>query len=103
LALAGDTARAMAQEHFEIVRQGFEAFNAFMRGELSSEAYAEHFDPQIDVHWHERTYPDTPQHFRGAKELIVFAEQYRGGWADLVAEPLELIEAPGGRSRWWII
>jgi ketosteroid isomerase-like protein len=87
----------MSEENVEIVRQSFEAFNAFMRGELSSEDYEKTFDPQIELLWRERTYPDTPQQLRGAAEVIAFSEQFRGGWVDLVAEPLELIEAPGGR------
>jgi hypothetical protein len=31
----------MSQENLEILREGFEPFNAFMRGELSTEAYVE--------------------------------------------------------------
>jgi hypothetical protein len=38
-----------------------------------------------------------PQHLRGLSEFIAFAEQDRDGWIDLVQEPLELMEAPGGR------
>ncbi|TMK99643.1 MAG: nuclear transport factor 2 family protein [Actinobacteria bacterium] len=69
-----------------------------MRGELSSEAYAERFDPQIEMIWRDRqTYPDFPQHLRGLPEFIAFAEQYRDGWIDLVQELLELSEVPGGR------
>src|SRR2546423_1023485 len=80
------------------MRKGTAAFNAFMRGELSSEAYSERFDPQVEMVWRDRqTYPDYPQHLRGLKEFIAFAEQYRHGWIDLVQEVLELIEAPGGR------
>jgi ketosteroid isomerase-like protein len=92
----------MSHENVEIVRKGFDAFNAFVRGELSREAYAELcaelWDPQIELHWHDqRTYPDSPQDLRGAPELISFAEQFRDGWVDLVWEPLELVEAPGDR------
>jgi hypothetical protein len=51
----------MSEENVEIVRRGVNGWNAFMRGELSSEAVAERFDPQIEVQWHDRgTYPDTP-------------------------------------------
>ncbi|MGC1815664.1 MAG: hypothetical protein WA696_16130 [Solirubrobacterales bacterium] len=50
----------MSEENVEIVRKLAEQFNLFMRGELSSEALAEPFDPGIELHWHgERTYPDT--------------------------------------------
>src|SRR5436309_11550937 len=88
----------MSHENVEIARKLLEQFNAFMRGEMSSEAYAEPFDPQIDVRWHDQqTYPDTPQHLRGAEDLITFTEEYRDGWADLTAEAIELIEAPGDR------
>src|SRR5512144_3212629 len=88
----------MSQENVEIARRAVDAYNAFMWGELTSDALAEILDPQIEMHWHdERTYPDTPQHLRGAPEFIAFAEQYRDGWADMAHEPLELIEAPGDR------
>jgi ketosteroid isomerase-like protein len=88
----------MSRENVEVVHRLFDAFNAFMQDELSSEAYAELFDPQIELHWRDqRTYPDTPQHLRGAPEFLAFTEQYRGGWLDLVQEPLEIIEAPDGR------
>jgi ketosteroid isomerase-like protein len=89
----------MSQENVELARRTTgHNFNAFMRGELSSEAYAEAFDPQVDVHWHDqRTYPDAPQHLRGVPELIEFAEQYRSAWDDLAQEPLELIEAADDR------
>jgi ketosteroid isomerase-like protein len=88
----------MSEENVEIVRRSFEANDAFMRGDLSSEAFAQMFDPQIELHWHDqRTYPDTPQHLRGASEVIAFVEKFRDDWIDVVQEPLELIEAPGGR------
>ena len=85
-------------QNADTMRRGLDAINAFMRGELSSEAYAEGFDPQIEVIWRDRqTYPDFPQHLREHPEFIAFCEQYRDGWIDLVQEPLELIEAPGGQ------
>jgi ketosteroid isomerase-like protein len=88
----------MAEENIAIVRKFLDGFNAFMRADLSSEAYAELVDPQIEVHWRdEQTYPDTPQDLDGAAEFIAFAEQYRGGWVDLVQDPLEIIDALGGR------
>ena len=80
------------------IRQGIDAFNAYMRGELSSEVIAEGVDPQIEVLWPGgQTYPDFPQELRGLPEYIAFAEQYRDGWIDLVQELLELTDAPGGR------
>src|ERR1700720_3672931 len=82
----------------DTIQQGADAFNAFMRGELSSEAYAQGFHPQIEAIWRDRqTYPDIPQHLRGLPEVIAFTEQYRDGWIDLVQELLELIEASGAR------
>jgi hypothetical protein len=88
----------MSEETVESVRKLVDDFNAFMAGELSREAYAERFDPLIDVRWHDRqTYPDTPQHLQGADELIAFSEQYRDGWEGLTAEALELMDAPGDR------
>jgi ketosteroid isomerase-like protein len=88
----------MSEENVEIVRKLVDGFNAFMRGELSSDDLAELLDPQIEWHWHdERTYPDTPQRLRGPAEVIAFAEQFRDGWVGLAQEPLEFMEAPGGR------
>jgi ketosteroid isomerase-like protein len=87
----------MSQENVEIVRKGYEAFNAFMRGELSREALAELADPQGEWHWHDqRTYPDLPQHLRGA-EVIGFWEEYRSTWDELATEPLEFIQTPDDR------
>ena len=85
-------------ENLEIVRSHLKAFNAFMQNELSSADYAELFDPKLEVHWRdERTYPDTPRHLHGVAELMAFSEQYRDAWIDLTGEPLELMDAPGGR------
>src|SRR3954451_5257691 len=89
----------MSQENQEeLARRWRDAFNAFMRDELSSDAYAEQFDPQIELCWHDqRTYPDAPQHLRGIPEVIAFTEQYRSTWEDLDLEVLEFIEAPDAR------
>jgi len=85
-------------ENADTIRQGIDARNAFMRGELSSEALAARFDPQIEMIWPDRqTYPDTPQHLRGLAEVIAFCEQFRDGWIDLVWELLEVIEVRDGR------
>jgi ketosteroid isomerase-like protein len=82
----------------DTIRQVTDASNAFMRGGLSSEAFAEGLDLQIEVLWRDRqTYPDFPQHLRGLAEAIAYAEQLRDGWIDLVYEVLELIEVPDGR------
>jgi ketosteroid isomerase-like protein len=88
----------MLQENVEIVRRAVNGWNAFMRGELSSEALAQLFDPQVEYRWHDQqTYPDTPQHLQGASELIEFCEQYRRAWTDLATEMQEFIDAPGDR------
>jgi ketosteroid isomerase-like protein len=85
-------------QNADTVRQGIDVLNAFMRGELSSEALAAQFDPEIETIWQDRqTYPDTPQHLRGLAECIDHVEQLRDGWNDLVWELLELIEVPDGR------
>ena len=69
-----------------------------MRGELSNEALAERFDPQIELLWRDRQmYPDFPQHLQGLAEFIAHVEQLRDGWIDLVYELLEVIEVPDGR------
>ena len=85
-------------QNADTIRQGIDDFNAFMRGELSVEAYAERFDPQIELLWWDRqTLPDFPQHLRGLAEFIALAEQFRDGWIDLAQELLEVIEVPDGR------
>ena len=82
----------------DTVRQVTDASNAFMRGEMSSEALAARFDPQIEMIWRDRqTYPDFPQHLRGLAEVIAFAEDVRDGWIHFVQELLEVIEVPDGR------
>lgn len=88
----------MPEENVEIVRGHIEDFNAFMRGEISSEAYEGAFDPAVELHWHDqRVYPDEAQHVQGAGEVVAFTERYRDEWADLVAEPLEVSEPAPGR------
>ena len=90
----------MSEENVEVAREAVDGFNAFMRGELTSEAAAEHarFDPQVELDWHaQRETPDTPQHVRGVQELIEFWERFRGAWTDLAWEPIEFTEAPGDR------
>jgi ketosteroid isomerase-like protein len=89
----------MSKENVETVREAFDGFNAFMRGELTSEAAAEYalLDPQVELDWHDQRTPDTPQHVGGAQELIGLWERFRGAWVDLAWEPIEFIEAPGDR------
>jgi ketosteroid isomerase-like protein len=88
----------MSEENVEAVRKIRDSFNAFWRGELSSEDLAQFIDPQVEYHWHDqRTYPDTPQHLRGVSAVIAFTEQFRAGWTDLAQEALEVIEARDGR------
>jgi ketosteroid isomerase-like protein len=85
-------------ENADTIRQGTDAVNALMRGELSNEAFAEGFDPQVELLWADRqTYPDFPQHLRGRAEVIAFLEQYRERWIDFVHELLEVIDMPDDR------
>jgi ketosteroid isomerase-like protein len=88
----------MAEENIAVVRAALEAWNAFMRGELSTEAYAERFHPQAELVWSDdRIYPDTPQRLSGLKDVIAFTEQFRDGWDALRQEVLEITELPDGR------
>jgi ketosteroid isomerase-like protein len=86
-------------QNADTIRQHTDDFNAFMRGELSSEACAERFDPQIEVLWPDRQtlLPDFPQHLQGTAEFIALVEQVRDGWIDRVQELLEVIEVQDGR------
>jgi ketosteroid isomerase-like protein len=87
----------MSENAAETVREQSKAFSAYMRGDLSVEMYAQRFDPNAEVRWHERTYPDTPELLRGVEEIIDFSERFRAEWADVAAEPLEITESPDGR------
>ena len=88
----------MSPENIEIVRRAFDNLNAFLRGELASEAVSELIDPQSGGDWHDLPpVPDAPQDLRGAPEVIGFLDQFRSEWVDLTAEPIELIEAPDDR------
>jgi ketosteroid isomerase-like protein len=88
----------MSEDPFETVRKLGDSFNAFMQGELSIKDHEQLMHPDVEYVWHDqRTYPDTPQHLQGAPQVVAFIEQFRDGWADLVQEPLEHIEAPDGR------
>ena len=85
-------------QNADTIRRGVDAVIAFIHEELSNEALAERFDPQIEMIWQDRqTYPDFPQHLRGLAEVIAFLEQYREQWIDLVHELLDVIEVPDGR------
>jgi ketosteroid isomerase-like protein len=85
-------------QNADTIRRGTDAAYAFMRGELSNEAFEEGFDPQVKLLWPDRqTYPDFPQQLRGLAEVTAFFEQYRDGWIDLVGELLEVIGVPHGR------
>jgi ketosteroid isomerase-like protein len=87
----------MSEENIAVVRKSVDAVNAFMRGELSSEDFAETLHPRVELGWpDQRIYPDTPQHLRGP-ELIGFIEQFREGWVGLVGELLEISEVPPDR------
>ena len=81
----------------EVVRKYLDAVNAFMRGELTSGAFEELLDPQIEVHGVDPGAPDLSQHLRGAPEKMRIWEQFRSAWVDIVSEPLEFTEAPDDR------
>jgi hypothetical protein len=101
----------MSQGSLEIVRNGIAAWNRRdaqlwltdaapenHRGEVSSVAFVENYDPDIEIIWRDRQiYPDVPQQLRGIPECIAMNELYRERWIDMAQEALELIEAPGDR------
>src|SRR5262245_27517028 len=89
----------MSEENVEMVRRAIDAFNAFMRRDLSSETAAKAADPQVELHWHGVgwTMPDFPQQVRGAPGLIAVWEQMRSAMADVTWEPREFIEASNDR------
>jgi ketosteroid isomerase-like protein len=88
----------MSEENVELVRKGHDFINAFMRGEMSSEAAMEIIDPQAEFRWHDqRTFPDEPQHLRSYAEVIRWLENFREAMDEFVVEPREFIEAPGDR------
>ena len=87
----------MSQANVEVVRKGFDAFNAFMRGEQSEKALAALADPEFEYDWPaERDLPK-PDHLRGVPEAFEPIEQIQSKWIDFVWEPLDFIEAPGNR------
>jgi ketosteroid isomerase-like protein len=89
----------MSEENVEFVRKLLNVWNEFMRSESTGEALAATLDQNsCEMRWHDQqTYPDTPQLLQGVPEITAFCEQYRDGWDDFAAEPLELTEAPAGR------
>src|SRR5262245_6725287 len=88
----------MSEENVEIVRKLGDGFNAFMRGQLTRESFAELHDPQVEVNWHDhQTYPDAPQHLQGLADFIEFTERHRRNWIDVSQEQLALIQAPEDR------
>jgi len=88
----------MSEENVEVVRKSHDLLNAFMRGEMSSEAAMETVDPQAEFRWHDqRTMPDQPQHLRGVAGVIRWMEDFREAMDEVVVEPREFIEAPGDR------
>ncbi|MGA6948249.1 MAG: nuclear transport factor 2 family protein [Solirubrobacterales bacterium] len=87
----------MPKENVEIVRNAFDAFNAFMRGEGAEKALAALADPEFEYDWPaERDLPK-PDHHRGVPEVFASTKQVQSKWIDFVWEPLEFIEAPGNR------
>ena len=91
----------MSEENVEVVRKALDTYNAFMRGDLdgqaAAEAMAELGDPRFEWRWREQIFPDAPQRLRGVAAMRQFWQQVGGAWVDVVLEPLEFTEAPGGR------
>jgi ketosteroid isomerase-like protein len=87
----------MSQQNVEVVRNAFDAFNAFMRGEHSENALAALADPEFEYDWPaERELPER-EHSRGVPEVFAFIQRVQSAWVDFVWEPLDFIEAPGDR------
>ena len=88
----------MSAENIEIVRKRGDGFNAFMRGELSDESFAELHDPRIEVNWDDQqTYPGASENVRGLAKFMEFKEHQRSTVPDVSQEQLALIEAPDDR------
>jgi ketosteroid isomerase-like protein len=88
----------MSEENVEIVRSATEAVNAFLQGEVGSEALTDVADAQVEMHWgDERTLPDFPQHVDGVAGAVELFTQLREAWHDLTVEQVELMEAPDDR------
>jgi ketosteroid isomerase-like protein len=89
----------MAQENVEVVRAYFNAVNAFMRGELTSDDFQELLDPEIEVQGVDprQGLPDLTQHVHGIPEKMRIWEQFRSAWSDLVSEPSEVVDGPDNR------
>jgi ketosteroid isomerase-like protein len=88
----------MSEENIEIVRQGFDAFNAFMRGEPSEEALAALVDPEFEYDWPaERDWPEPDHSRQGVPLAFAFIKRVQSSLIDVVWEPLEFIEAPDNR------
>jgi ketosteroid isomerase-like protein len=88
----------MSEENVEIVRQGFDAFNAFMRGERAEKALAALVDPEFEYDWPaERQWPEPDHSRRGVPLAFAFIRRVQSMLIDVVWEPLEFIEAPGNR------
>ncbi len=87
----------MSQENVEIVRNGYDAFNAFMRGEGAEKALAAFADPEFEYDWPAEQGLPKPDHHRGVPEVFAAMRRVQSNWIDFVWEPLEFIEAPGNR------
>ncbi|MGC1812659.1 MAG: nuclear transport factor 2 family protein [Solirubrobacterales bacterium] len=80
------------------MRQGFYAFNAFMRGESAEKALAALVDPEFEYDWPaEREWPEPDHSRRGVPLAFAFIRRVQSTLIDVVWEPLQLIEAPGNR------
>jgi ketosteroid isomerase-like protein len=89
----------MSEENVEVVRRAYDVWNAFMRGELSSETVLNAADPRVEAQWHgvDWKMPDFPQQVRSAPRVVEVWEQVRSAMADVTREPLEFIAVPDDR------
>ncbi|MGA8927582.1 MAG: nuclear transport factor 2 family protein [Solirubrobacterales bacterium] len=87
----------MSQANVEVVRNGFDAFDAFMRGEQSEEALGGLADPEFEYDWPAERELPKPDHLRGVPEAFELIERIQSGWIDFVWEPVDFTEAPGNR------
>jgi ketosteroid isomerase-like protein len=88
----------MSEENVEIVRHGFDAFNAFMRGEGAEKALAAFVDPEFEYDWPaEREWPEPDHSRRGVPLAFAFIRRVQSTLIDVVWEPLEFIGAPDNR------
>jgi ketosteroid isomerase-like protein len=76
----------VSRENVELVRRHYEAWN---RGDVDMVVAV--FAPNIEWHGHPRL-PE-PGPYRGRDQVKRWMEQFREAWGELMAEPVELLDA----------